>query len=157
MTRARGARSWIAWTIATWFGCGLLPLAPGTFGTLGALPVYLVAREHGPAAVLAAAAIVTAVGVWASGIVATESGEKDPQRVVVDEAAGVLLALAWVTPSWGQVTMAVLLFRLFDVVKPFPARDAERLHGGWGVVVDDLVAGAWAAVATRLLGHLVAN
>lgn len=141
------ARKRLAWTLATWFGCGLSSRAPGTVGTLGALPLYLLVRGHGTLAVLATAAIVTAAGVWASNVVVRDSGEKDPQRVVIDEVAGVLVALAAAPPTWGGVALAVGLFRLFDITKPFPARRAERLPEGWGVVLDDLVAGVWAALA----------
>lgn len=141
----------LAWVLATWFGCGLAPVAPGTMGTLGALPLYFAVRGHGPVAVLAAAAVVTVLGIWASNVVVRETGDKDPQRIVIDEAAGVLLALAAAPVTWWGVTSAVVLFRVFDITKPFPARRAERLPGGYGVVVDDLVAGAWAAVFVRLL------
>jgi phosphatidylglycerophosphatase A len=145
-------RSPLAWTIATWFGCGFVPVAPGTVGTLGALPLYFVVRAGGPLAVLVTAAVVTAVGVWASSVVVHESREKDPQRIVVDEVAGVLVALSFAPPaSWFKVTLAVIAFRVFDVVKPFPARDAERLRGGWGVMADDLIAGCWAAALVAVV------
>jgi phosphatidylglycerophosphatase A len=141
----------VAWLLATWFGCGLAPIAPGTVGTLGALPLYFVVRSHGPLAVLATAVGVTIVGIWASNVVVRETGEKDPQRIVIDEAAGVLLALALAPMTLRGVALAVILFRVFDMTKPFPARRAERLPAGWGVVVDDLVAGLWAALFVRIL------
>lgn len=141
----------LAWILATWFGCGLSPIAPGTVGTLGALPLYFIVRSYGSWAVLATALVVTAVGVWASNVVVRETGEKDPQRIVIDEAAGVLLALAAAPMTALGVTLAVVLFRVFDMTKPFPARRAEKLRAGWGVVVDDLVAGVWAAVFVRIL------
>jgi phosphatidylglycerophosphatase A len=148
------ARKLLAWTVATWFGCGLSSHAPGTVGTLGALPLYLLVRGHGTLAVLATAAIVTAAGVWASNVVVRDSGEKDPQRVVIDEVAGVLVALAAAPPTWSGVALAVGLFRFFDITKPFPARRAERLPEGWGIVLDDLVAGVWAALVL-LVARLV--
>lgn len=147
----------IAFTIALWFGCGLSPVWPGTVGTLGALPLWLAVRGHGPAAVLAVALVVTVVGIWAAGIVAERRGVSDPQVVVVDEVAGVLVALAAAPPTWPGTVVAVALFRLFDVTKPFPARAAERLHGGAGIVIDDVVAGGYAAafvVSLRALGWL---
>jgi phosphatidylglycerophosphatase A len=144
---SRTPRTRLAWTLATWFGCGLAPRAPGTVGTLGALPLYLLLRSHGTLGLLATAAIVTAVGVWASNVVVRDSGEKDPQRVVIDEVAGVLVALAAAPPTWGGVALAVGFFRLFDITKPFPARRAERLPEGWGVMLDDIVAGVYAALA----------
>lgn len=142
----------LAWVIATWFGCGLSPIAPGTVGTIAALPLWLAVRDHGPAAVLALAFVVTAVGIWAGGIVADQSSSHDPQIVVVDEVAGVLVALAAAPAgSLGGAIAAVVLFRLFDVTKPYPARPAEKLPRGWGIVVDDLVAGVWAAAGVLVL------
>jgi phosphatidylglycerophosphatase A len=136
----------LAWIIATWFGCGFSPVWPGTVGTIAALPVYFAVRDGGPLAVLAAAAALTLVGVWAAGIVADGSASHDPQIVVVDEVAGVLVALAAAPPkSVAGIVLAVLLFRLFDVTKPYPANVAERLPRGWGIVIDDVVAGGWAA------------
>jgi phosphatidylglycerophosphatase A len=147
----RDAKTLAGWTLATWFGCGLVPLAPGTVGTLGALPLYFAVRSGGALAVLAAALVVSAIGIWASNVVIRDSGEKDPQRIVIDEAAGVLVALAAAPHTFAGVALGVVLFRLFDITKPYPARRAESLPGGWGVVVDDLAAGAWAAVCLLLL------
>lgn len=141
----------LAWVFATWFGCGLSPIAPGTVGTLGALPLYYAVRGHGPSAVLLASFVVTAIGIWSSNIVVRSTGIKDPQRIVIDEAAGVLLSLAAAPMTLRGVIAAVVLFRVFDITKPFPARRAEALPAGWGVVVDDLVAGLWAAVLVRFL------
>ena len=86
-----GWRDVAAHLVAVWFGCGHLPVAPGTWGTLGAIPLYLVLRPHGPLAVAAAAAMVTVVGIWAAGRVERRLGGKDPQIVCVDEVAGVLI------------------------------------------------------------------
>lgn len=147
----RKAKTMAAWSLATWFGCGFSPIAPGTIGTLGALPIYFAMRGLGPIAVLAVAAVLMAVGVWAAGVVAAEARSKDPQIVVIDEVVGVLAALAASPPRWGAVALTVVLFRIFDVAKPFPARAAERLPGGWGIVVDDVVAGAWAGASVLLL------
>jgi len=146
-----------AWVVATWFGCGISPVAPGTVGTLGTLPLYFAVRSGGPLAILATAALVTVVGLWASDVVVRTSGEKDPQRIVIDEVAGVLVALAAAPATAAGVALAVVLFRLFDITKIFPARRAEGLPGAWGVMVDDLVAGAWAAgvlLVLRSLGWL---
>ena len=91
----------VAWVIATWWGCGLSPVAPGTVGTLGALPLFLALRERGPAVILAVGLAIAAVGIWAAGRVAEATASKDPQRVVVDEVAGVLVALAAAPQSVG--------------------------------------------------------
>lgn len=143
-------RSKLAHVLATWFGCGLSPIAPGTVGTLGALPLWWLLRGGGPFAVLGAAAVITAIGIWSSGVVASVSRVKDPQRVVIDEVAGVLVALGASPFDVRSAVAAVALFRLFDIIKPFPARRAERLPGGWGIVMDDVVAGIQSAIVVRL-------
>jgi phosphatidylglycerophosphatase A len=136
----------IAWLLATWFGCGYVPYAPGTAGTLGAVPLYLALRPFGWVAVVAAAAVATFVGVWAANVVVDETHKKDPQIVVIDEVAGVLIVLAAARPSHGWVIAGVTLFRALDQLKPWPARWAERtLPRGWGVVFDDVFAGLWGA------------
>lgn len=140
-----------AWLFATWFGAGRSRIAPGTMGTLATLPLYLVVRAGGPIAIFATAIAVTVIGLVASAFVVRDSGEKDPQRIVIDEAAGVLVALSFAPQTWLGVGLAVLLFRVFDITKPFPARRSERLPGAWGVMVDDLVAGAWAAAVLMTL------
>jgi phosphatidylglycerophosphatase A len=142
----------VAFILATWFGCGFVPLAPGTMGTLGAVPLYLLARLGGPWTVLAVALVVTAVGVWASNVVVAETSLKDPQVVVIDEVAGVLLVLAASPFTWVATIVGVLLFRLLDQLKPWPAFLAERvLPAGWGVMFDDVFAGVWGAAAMTLL------
>ncbi len=144
----------IARVLATWFGCGLSPVAPGTVGTIGALPLWLLIRGGGPWLVFAAAIVLTFVGVWAAGVVARSSGTKDPQIVVIDEVAGVLFALAAAPPGLAGIVGAVVFFRIFDMTKPFPARRAEKLPGGWGIVLDDVVAGIQAAAVVRGLEML---
>jgi phosphatidylglycerophosphatase A len=135
-----------AHVLATWFGCGHVPYAPGTAGTLGAVPLYLLLRPYGHYAVLAAALVITAVGIWAADQVAKDLGKKDPQIVVIDEVAGVLLTLSVAPPTWAALAAGVIFFRIFDQFKPWPARTAERkLPGGWGIVLDDVAAGVWGA------------
>lgn len=141
----------LAYLIAIWFGCGLSPIAPGTVGSLGVLPLYFAVRGGGPLAIVAAAVVVTLVGVWAADVAAREARLKDPQFIVVDEAAGTLIALAAAPPSVLGVVVAVGLFRLFDITKPFPARRMEKLPGGWGIVLDDVVAGLQAAAIVGAL------
>ncbi len=151
-------RSVVGRTLATWFGCGRVPYAPGTAGTLGAIPLYLLIRPYGHAAVALAALVLTGVGIWAANVVASELGQKDPQIIVIDEVAGVLVTLAVAPPTWAALAAGVVLFRVFDQTKPWPARTAEReLPGGWGIVLDDVAAGAWGAlgvVALRAAGIL---
>lgn len=141
----------LAYLVATWFGCGRIPYAPGTAGTLGAVPLFLLLRPHGPWVVLAVAALLTLAGVWAAGEVVVASKQKDPQIVVVDEVAGVLVTLAVSAPTWTSLIVGVVLFRVFDQWKPWPARALESLRGGWGVVMDDVAAGVWGAGVLVLL------
>jgi phosphatidylglycerophosphatase A len=141
----------LAWLLSLWFGCGLVPYAPGTAGTLGALPLYLLVRPYGLVAMSATAVIVAAVAVWASSRVARATGIKDPQFVCVDEVAGVLVTWLAAPEGWTATVAGFVLFRLFDWAKPFPARRLERLPGGLGIVCDDLAAGAWGAAGLLAL------
>lgn len=146
-------REKIARALALWFGCGLFPKAPGTAGTLGAVPLYLLLRPLGIPAIAVAAVVLTLVGVWAASDVARTTGLKDPQIVVIDEVAGVHVTwLAAPLVGWRGVVYGFVLFRLFDQLKPFPARWAERkLPSGWGIVMDDVFAGVWGAGCLLLL------
>jgi phosphatidylglycerophosphatase A len=142
--------------IATWFGCGYSPKAPGTAGSLGALaPAVLLAQYGGfrpwHFAVLAAA--VTPAAIWAAGRVARAWGEKDPSQVVVDEVVGQWVALAGAaTLDWKSWLAAFVLFRFFDIWKPFPVRRLEALPGGLGIVADDLAAGVYGALVLFAAG-----
>jgi phosphatidylglycerophosphatase A len=153
-----------AWTTATFFGVGLLHPGPGTWGSLAATLLWL-AAGYGlhptplalVAATTAAALLAIAIGIPAASIVARESGRTDPQHVVIDEAAGQWIALlpaAFSThPNWQHALAAFVLFRLFDITKPPPARQLERLHGGVGIVLDDVAAGLYALLVAALLQH----
>ena len=155
--RPRGARAWAAHVLAVWFGCGHLPVAPGTWGTLGAIPLYLLVRPLGLAAVAATAVAVTLVGIWAAGDVERRLGGKDPQIVCIDEVAGVFVTWLAAPATWRGLVAGVVLFRIFDQWKPWPARAAERLRGGAGVMLDDVAAGVWGAalvLAARAAGWL---
>ena len=136
----------LAYLLAIWFGCGLVPRMPGTIGTLGALPVYFLLARWGPLAVGVAALLLTLVAVAASGRVVRLLGAKDPQIICIDEVAGVMVALTFAPPTWPAVLLAVVLFRIFDMTKPWPARALEGLPGRLGVVLDDVAAGLWAAL-----------
>jgi phosphatidylglycerophosphatase A len=145
----------IAWVLATWFGCGYAPWAPGTAGTLGALPVYIVVAHWGHWGVGAAALVATFVGVWASSVVARDLGRKDPQIVVIDEVAGMLVTmLPMQRLSWKALIVGFVLFRILDATKPRPVRDFERLPGGWGIVADDVAAGIAAGAILAVLRAL---
>ncbi len=134
---------------ATCLGVGLLPVAPGTWASLAALPLgWIVHGALGPAGVAAAAALAFAVGWWAAARVVARSGADDPSCIVIDEVAGQLLALAAAPPGIAPYLAAFLGFRLFDIVKPWPAGWADRtLKGGFGVMLDDVFAGLYAGAA----------
>jgi phosphatidylglycerophosphatase A len=141
--------------IATFGFVGYVPFAPGTAGSVAALLPYALLR---PLAMdllyLAAIAAVALVGTWASTAAERVLQRKDPGPVVIDEVLGVLVTLAWLPLSWTGVALGVLLFRLFDVLKPFPAGRFERLPGGTGIMLDDAAAAVYAHVALRVTGVL---
>jgi phosphatidylglycerophosphatase A len=147
-----------ALVLATWFGCGLGPKAPGTFGALGAIPLHLLLSRLSPVVHVAAVVVLSGVGIWASHRAAIVWHEKDPQRVVIDEVAGVLIAMGMVRSFglWANVA-GFVLFRFFDITKPGPIRRAEHLPPvGFGIMADDLAAGVVAGIIARL-GVLVAT
>jgi phosphatidylglycerophosphatase A len=152
-------RNPIAFLIGTWFGCGYAPVAPGTAGSLAAL-VIAIALQHygggfGRATLLLLTAIVLAPGIWAAGVVEKQSQQTDPQIVVVDEVLGQWITLAGAaTFNWKTWLAALALFRFFDVWKPAPVRQLEKLPGGWGIVADDVMAGLYGALAIFILDRL---
>jgi phosphatidylglycerophosphatase A len=151
---------YLALSIAT-FGVGYLPLIPGTFGSLASVGIFLLFTQIATgtslfALVLVFTLVVTVSGIWAASRTEELAGRKDPGKVVVDEVAGQMLALVPLTlsnlqPLTRGVIVSFVLFRLFDIFKPYPAGRFERLKGGYGIMCDDLVAGAYAAVITSTI------
>jgi len=142
-----------AWVLATWFGAGRMKPGPGTYGSVAALllwyggaHIFHVSGSSLAIATAVAALMITLVGIPASTIVARESGREDPGFVVVDEVAGQWIALIAIRPDWEHATLALLLFRLFDIWKPWPIRKLEALPKGTGIMMDDVAAGALALV-----------
>jgi phosphatidylglycerophosphatase A len=159
--RLRDRTLW-AWTVATFFGTGLLKPGPGTYGSVATVLLWLggawLLRHntlHLLIATLVALAIVTALGIPAATRVARESQRKDPGFVVIDEVAGQLVALIAITPDWPHAILALILFRFFDILKPPPIRRLESLPEGIGIVVDDLAAGVYALLLAHLLSNLL--
>jgi phosphatidylglycerophosphatase A len=137
---------------ASWFGAGLMPLAPGTFGTLTALPLLLVLNHMGELYEGLALLFLVPLAVWSSSLSERCLGRNDPPEVVVDEVAGFLLTLFLLPLSWLTLCLGFVLFRFFDIAKPFPIRWLEkRLRGGTGIVLDDLMAGVYANLGLRLV------
>ena len=140
----------LATWISVWFGAGYFPKGPGTAGSLAALLCVAPFAQH--ILWFALASILPAI--WAAHVHAAAKGAKDPQEIVVDEVVGQWIALAGATHllSFTPWLLAFALFRLFDIWKPFPVRLFEKLPGGAGIVLDDVMAGIYAAVVMRLLG-----
>jgi phosphatidylglycerophosphatase A len=141
-----------AFVLGTWFGCGESPKAPGTMGSLGAVPLHWLLCRTAPAAHAGAILVITAVGTWAAQRMAVVLEKEDPQRVVIDEVAGVLIAMGFVRGGspWAAAA-AFALFRLFDITKPGPVGWAEHAKPvGFGIMADDLVAGLAAGIVAWL-------
>jgi phosphatidylglycerophosphatase A len=158
---AEGHRDAAVW-IATCGGVGYFPVAPGTAGS--AVGIVLVAAlgraELGPGwswVLLGAAAVsIFVVGAWAASRAEKFFARTDPPYVVIDEVAGQLITfLARPDASWKWLLAGFVLFRFFDVVKPFPARRAEHLRGGWGIMMDDVLAGVYGMAALLVLGAVL--
>lgn len=142
-TSGSAARA-LALAVGTGLGSGFSPVAPGTAGSLLGVALYLPCAAAGLPAVALAVALLLPVGVWAAGICGERYGAHDHRRIVVDEIVGQLIALATFPPRPGWLLAGFLLFRLLDIVKPFPARLIDRRwRAGGGVVADDVVAGLY--------------
>lgn len=141
----------MATLVATGLGCGYAPVAPGTAGSLLGLAMFWPLAQLRPWAQLAALAALVLLGAATGSSVARRLAIKDPGVVVVDEVAGMWVTLLFVPLTPVNAAAGFFLFRVADVVKPFPARRLERLRGGWGIIADDLMAGVYANLALRLV------
>ena len=142
--------------MATWFGSGLSPVAPGTAGTLAAIPFYLLLYRLPLASYLLTVTAFTFFACWIAGRAEILYGAKDPGKIVIDEVAGFMVTMIAVPCSAATVTAGFLLFRLFDIIKPFPARQIDRkLKNGYGVVLDDIVAGIYACLALHVAARFL--
>ena len=176
----RGPKPHISLLLATWFGLGYLPKAPGTWGSLGAMALALLmawgtARNHAAASgspangdfwttgllpgsgEVAITLMIAVMGVIVAGRAARYAQIEDPQWVVIDEVSGQLLTyylFFWRLPlNWKSWLLGFILFRAFDIWKPFPARQLEHLPGGWGIMADDWMAGIYAALVLQVALH----
>jgi phosphatidylglycerophosphatase A len=155
---AKPRRTLWAWAVATFFGAGLLKPAPGTWGSAGAVLLWAAfawgrhASASGVLVFLAVGIVLSiALGVPAATIAERQSGRHDPGFVVVDEVAGQWITLLGSPADWRHALIGLILFRLFDITKPFPIRKLERLPAGWGIVFDDVAAGLYALGVASLL------
>lgn len=131
--------------LAQGFGAGRLPYAPGTFGTLAAVPLYLLLMGLAPWLYAAVVALLFALGVWAANVAGRDLGAHDHRTVVWDEVVGFLIAMFLAPPGWTWIAAGFALFRLFDIWKPWPIRLIDRrLENGLGCMLDDALAGLYA-------------
>lgn len=171
---ATGKKTLWAWAVGTFFGVGLLKPGPGTWGSVAATLLWMIPSSvdlwlkkmfivdssrsilHGDtlsSLTLFGVIIATAIGIPAATRVAKESGREDPGQAVIDEVAGQWLTLAVCRPDWPHALLALALFRLFDITKPWPIRKLEALPGGWGIMLDDLAAGLFGLVVLLVIQH----
>ena len=161
----------LALFIATACGLGYIPVAPGTWGSLGGILLYFAVQVAFPPtyfpglrksfevpgwsaawAGIPITVVIAALGVWSATTAARFWNVSDPQRVVIDEVSGqhMTYLLAFAPLNWKYLLLGFILFRVFDIWKPFPARQAESLPGGWGIMADDWIAGIYAAIGLWL-------
>jgi len=162
-----GRKTFWAWTVATFFGAGLGKPGPGTWGSIAATLIWAGTDyflRPSPSwmlgLTLVGITLSIALGVPAATIAARESGRKDPGFVVIDEVAGQWITMLPLTfpalagkHNWQHILIALLLFRLFDITKPFPVRQLEKLPEGWGIVFDDVAAGLYAGAVLLLISR----
>ena len=140
----------LAVVVSTGFYCGYAPVAPGTVGSALGLVVFGVLRAiASPLGEVVTIAVLLAVGVWSASVTERYVGRTDPGIIVIDEIVGMLLTFAYLNVGFGSLVFGFVLFRVFDIVKPYPARACERLPGGWGVMADDVVAALYAQAVLR--------
>ena len=153
---ADGSRPLVGLAIATVFGIGYAPIAPGTFGSAAGLILWWLLPAS-PAVQAAAIVAIFIAGSWGGSVAERHFGRADPGQVVIDEVMGMLITL-WLNPvGWVGALAGFFLFRVFDVIKPYPANRLEQLHGGIGVMADDGMAAIYANLALRAALYLLGN
>ncbi len=162
MSEAPAKKTVWAWAVGTFLGAGLLRPGPGSWGSAAAALLWLAAAAGlhlAPGSLawvtLAAALVALAIGIPAATIVERESNREDPGHVVIDEVAGQWIALIYSRVNLSHLLAAFLFFRLFDIVKPWPARQLESLPAGWGIMLDDVAAGVYALLLMLALQHWI--
>ncbi len=140
-----------ALVLSSCFGVGLIPVAQGTFGTLAAVPLAMALAHLSPVAGSYVLFFFILLAVWVSARSAGALEKEDPGEVVIDEVAGFLLTLFLLPTTAFNLCLGFILFRLFDILKPYPIRRLEKIGGGAGIVLDDLLAGIYANVCIRIV------
>ena len=147
-SRPAAARLGVA--IATCANLGFVPVAPGTFGSAVGLGLFLLLAHGGsPVLYVGVTVLLFAVGTWGASVTERELGRTDPGPVVVDEVVGMLITLAFLDVTLAGAVTGFLVFRILDVVKPWPARRFEQLHGGLGIMADDAMAAVYGNLVMR--------
>lgn len=138
--------------ISTWFWVGKLPRAPGTWGTLAAVPIVYILSLTGSVAYMVATLVFVFVGVFAADIYEKSLGQHDSSEIVIDEVVGYLIAMTWLPMTWQSVLLGFLIFRFFDIFKPFPISWLDqKINGGLGVMIDDIAAGVITNIILQML------
>jgi len=138
--------------IALGFGSGLAPIVPGTFGTMVALPIMLALSSASLSIYLVACVVVFGVGVWAAELSCRHMGAHDHNSIVWDEVAGYMVTMILLPMTWQWLLAGFILFRLVDILKPWPINLLDRnVHGGFGVMIDDIAAGVVCCIALHIV------
>lgn len=138
--------------LATGFGSGLAPIMPGTCGTIVAIPIYLLLNLFPPTYYLIILAIMIAVGFWICNVVEHKTGIHDNPSIVWDEIVGFLLTMAFIPSRWCLIVIGFVLFRIFDIWKPWPINWVNsHVKGGFGIVIDDLLAAIYAGILLQFI------
>ena len=149
---ARTLRSRLAVAFASFGYVGFAPVAPGTVGSAAAIPLFLLLRWAGsPWLEIAVCGVLVVAGAWSARLAERALGVEDPGPVVIDEVVGMLVSLLFLPGTWPVIVAAFIAFRVFDVVKPWPAGRLEDVPGGWGVMADDVMAGVYANLTIQIL------
>jgi len=135
--------------IATCGPAGYAPIAPGTFGSAVGVAIYFLIGNWSLQAQIGAAVAAIVIGTWAASVAARHFDRSDPSQVVVDEVAGQMVTLAGLGTSWTTLLLGFLIFRALDIIKPWPANQLERLHGGRGIMADDVMAAIYGQALLR--------
>lgn len=143
--------------LAFGFGLGLAPKAPGTFGTLAALPFFALMQHLSMPVYAAIVALMGVIGIYLCDKTARDMGEHDHPGIVWDEVVGMLITMAALPNGWHWWLIAFIAFRFFDIIKPWPIRLLDRhVHGGFGIMIDDVLAGFFGLASVQLLAHFIA-
>lgn len=136
---------------------GRFPVAPGTAGTMVGVLLYLAMKDLPPYGYSLLAAFIVCAGIWAAGRAETILGRTDHSSIVIDEIAGYLVAMMLIPGTWQYLAAAFVLFRIFDILKPFPLNRLQEMHGGTGVMLDDIGAGIYTNIVLQTAGYILSR